>query len=67
MSKTKGKQARCKNCGRVMENAHPNKKFCSNKGKGNCKDAYHNSKDWGGDEFEAGHPFSAGYFGHGQE
>lgn len=24
---------------------HPNKKFCSNKGVGNCKDAYHNENN----------------------
>lgn len=32
----------CKNCGVKMANARPKKKFCSNKGVGNCKDAYHN-------------------------
>ena len=63
------REVRCKNCKRVMENAHPNKKFCSNKGRGNCKDRYHNgnNRDWDGDGFDVGHPFSAGYFGHGQE
>lgn len=31
----------CKNCG-IKISGHPNKKFCSNKGINNCKDAYHN-------------------------
>lgn len=39
-----------------MKNAHPNKVFCSNKGKGNCKDSFNNrlahrierSKEWSG-------------------
>lgn len=61
------KEVRCKNCKRVMKDAHPNKKFCSNKGRGNCKDAYHNARDWDGDDFDVGTPYSAGYFGHGQE
>lgn len=34
---------RCLNCFDPMPDAHPNKKFCSNKGPGNCKDRYHNS------------------------
>ena len=33
----------CLNCFKPMPDAHPNKKFCSNKGAGNCKDRYHNS------------------------
>ena len=33
---------RCKECNKPMPDAHPNAKFCSNKGKGNCKDHYHN-------------------------
>lgn len=33
---------RCKQCGKPMPDAHPNAVFCSNKGKGNCKDKYHN-------------------------
>ena len=61
------KEVRCKYCKRVMKNAHPNKKFCSNKGRGNCKDAYHNSKDFDRDYGDTFHPFSSGYFGHGQE
>lgn len=32
---------KCRNCRREIK-GHPNKKFCSNKGLGNCKDAYHN-------------------------
>lgn len=32
----------CKFCNRVMVGAHPNKVFCSNKGRGNCKDLYNN-------------------------
>lgn len=35
------KARKCPNCGRKFR-GHPNKKFCSNKGYGNCKDAYHN-------------------------
>lgn len=60
---------KCKNCGKKMRNAHPNKKFCSNKGVGNCKDDYHNRTNPRGykDDIEHGHPFAAGYFGHGQE
>jgi len=50
-----------------MKGAHPNKKFCSNKGKGNCKDSYHNMKKMYEDAFEVGYIFSSGYFGHGQE
>lgn len=38
----KGKMRHCTNCGKGMPNAHPNKKFCSNTGRGNCKDRYHN-------------------------
>lgn len=33
---------RCLNCG-VEIHGHPNKKFCTNKGKDNCKDLYYNS------------------------
>ncbi len=33
---------RCKECNKPMPDAHPNAKFCSNKGKGNCKDHHHN-------------------------
>ncbi len=33
---------RCKQCGKPMPDAHPNAVFCSNKGRGNCKDKYHN-------------------------
>lgn len=32
----------CPNCGTSLVGAHPNKKYCSNKGEGNCKDAHHN-------------------------
>lgn len=32
---------KCPNCRKEIR-GHPNKKFCSNKGPGNCKDAYHN-------------------------
>lgn len=35
------KVKKCPNCRREIK-GHPNKKFCSNKGWGNCKDAYHN-------------------------
>lgn len=35
---------KCKCCGKEMKGAHPNKKFCSNRGRGNCKDAFHNRK-----------------------
>ena len=57
----------CKYCNNFMKGAHPNKKFCSNKGKGNCKDAYHNMRKIKEEDFDAGHFFSSGYFGHGQE
>jgi len=33
-------QNTCKNCGRPIAG---HKKFCSNKGPGNCKDVYHNA------------------------
>lgn len=33
---------KCLNCGRDISNKHPNAKFCSNKGRGNCKDKFHN-------------------------
>lgn len=36
--------ATCKQCGVGMPSAHPNKKFCSNTGFGNCKDRYHNAR-----------------------
>lgn len=39
---TKTGQRCCPNCGKSLTGAHPNKKFCSNKGEGNCKDAHHN-------------------------
>jgi len=34
---------KCLNCGNVLEGDY-RKKFCSNKGWGNCKDAYHNRR-----------------------
>lgn len=34
---------RCQHCNKPMPDAHPNKKFCSNSGRGNCKDRHHNS------------------------
>lgn len=33
---------KCKNCDKEIK-GHINKKFCSNKGRGNCKDTYHNT------------------------
>ena len=33
---------RCLNCGKDINHKHPNAKFCRNKGRGNCKDRYHN-------------------------
>ena len=33
---------RCQHCNKPMPDAHPNAKFCSNKGPGNCKDKHHN-------------------------
>ena len=33
---------RCKQCNKPMPDAHSNAVFCSNKGRGNCKDKYHN-------------------------
>lgn len=33
---------RCKNCGKDISQKHPNAVFCRNKGRGNCKDSYHN-------------------------
>ena len=35
---------KCKNCHKKMT-GHPNKRFCSNKGIGNCKDLFHNEKN----------------------
>lgn len=35
----------CPQCGVSMVGAHPNKKFCSNTGAGNCKDAFHNTNN----------------------
>ncbi len=35
---------RCKQCTKPMPDAHPNAIFCSNKGKGNCKDKHHNKQ-----------------------
>lgn len=67
----------CKHCGKNMPKAHPNKKFCSNKGRGNCKDSYHNNLrpesdfDYWNRFFEdvenGFHLKVSGYFGHGQE
>ena len=34
--------SRCAYCNKPMPDAHPNKKYCTNKGKGNCKDSHHN-------------------------
>lgn len=36
---------RCSHCNKLMPGAHPNKKFCSNSGAGNCKDAHHNKNN----------------------
>ena len=33
---------RCAQCKKPMATAHPNARFCSNKGPGNCKDKHHN-------------------------
>lgn len=35
---------KCKNCDKEFPRAHPSQKFCSHKGIGNCKDAFHNAK-----------------------
>lgn len=65
--------SRCKHCNRPMPGAHPNKKFCSNKGRGNCKDTYHNRTNPRGqaldrdDDDTHGHPYEGGFWGHGQE
>ena len=32
----------CKMCKKSFVRKHPNQKFCSHKGIGNCKDKYHN-------------------------
>ena len=32
----------CRNCGTDITDKHPNAKFCSNKGSGNCKDKFWN-------------------------
>ncbi len=34
---------KCLNCGCDISHKHPNAKFCKNKGRGNCKDVYHNN------------------------
>ena len=34
------KVKQCPTCGKAVKN--PRAKFCSNKGRGNCKDRYHN-------------------------
>ena len=34
----------CKNCGKSLEGKSPRASFCSNKGRGNCKDRFHNKK-----------------------
>jgi len=42
-SKSKiGDLIECENCGKEMIKKSYQSKFCSNKGKGNCKDAFHN-------------------------
>lgn len=33
---------RCACCKKPMPGAHPNKRFCSNRGRGNCKDRFNN-------------------------
>lgn len=33
---------KCPNCKREIK-GHPNKRFCSSRGRGNCKDTYHNT------------------------
>lgn len=64
---------RCKQCRKSIEHKHPNAVFCSNKGPGNCKDAYHNARnpyrhhpDIGYDRYDPDddvHPFSDEAFG----
>jgi len=33
---------KCLNCRKDISHKHPNAKFCRNKGRGNCKDKFHN-------------------------
>ncbi len=39
----KDEKIRCKNCGKEIVKKSYQHKFCSNKGRGNCKDKFHNS------------------------
>ena len=36
---------KCLNCGKEFESRHPSQKFCTRKGRMNCKDGYHNTKN----------------------
>jgi len=38
---------KCDNCGKNFVVKHPSQRFCSHKGKGNCKDRWHNKNDVG--------------------
>ena len=38
---------RCKNCGKEFIKKSYQHKFCTNKGRGNCKDKFHNSLKYG--------------------
>lgn len=71
---------KCKYCNRDISHKHKNAVFCSNKGRNNCKDNYHNFhitrpciSDWEREEImhqqvlNSFHPQESGYFGHGQE
>jgi hypothetical protein len=35
---------RCRNCGKYFESNNEKNVYCTTKGKGNCKDAYHNTR-----------------------
>ena len=58
----------CLTCGKDISHKHPNAKFCTNKGRRNCKDRYHNLRGLGPDRIEDDyeedeHPFSADALG----
>lgn len=36
---------KCLNCTKDISHKHPSSKFCTNKGKDNCKDRYNNKRN----------------------
>lgn len=43
---------RCKNCGKEFIKKSYQHKFCTYKGKGNCKDKFHNSLKYGDYDYD---------------